>query len=38
LRRLASAYLRSQDVQYDHVRFDVVGVTGRALNVVESAF
>jgi putative endonuclease len=38
LRRLAGAYLRSQDVQYDHVRFDVVAVTGRALHVVESAF
>ena len=39
LRRLASAYLRSQrGVHYDHVRFDVVGVTGQALHVVESAF
>lgn len=38
LRRLASAYLRSQDVWYDHVRFDVAGVTSRALHVVESAF
>jgi putative endonuclease len=38
LRRLATAYLRSQDVYYDHIRFDVVGVTGQALHVVESAF
>jgi putative endonuclease len=38
LRRLAGAYLRSQGVQFDHVRFDVVGVTGQALHVVEGAF
>ncbi len=38
LRRLATAYLRSQSRHYDHVRFDVVAVTGRALDVVESAF
>lgn len=38
LRRLATAYLRSQDVYYDHIRFDVVAVTGQALHVVESAF
>jgi putative endonuclease len=38
LRRLATAYLQSQDVYYDHIRFDVVGVTGQALHVVESAF
>jgi putative endonuclease len=38
LRRLATAYLREQDQFYDHIRFDVVGVTGRALHVVEGAF
>ena len=38
LRRLAAAYLHSQDVYYDHIRFDVVAVTGQALHVVESAF
>jgi Holliday junction resolvase-like predicted endonuclease len=38
LRRLATAYLQSQDVYYDHIRFDVVAVTGQALHVVESAF
>jgi Holliday junction resolvase-like predicted endonuclease len=38
LRRLATAYLRSQDTYYDHIRFDVVAVTDQALHVVESAF
>jgi putative endonuclease len=38
LRRLATAYLQSQNVYYDHLRFDVVAVTGQALHVVESAF
>jgi putative endonuclease len=38
LRRLATSFLRSQDTYYDHIRFDVVGVTGRALHVVEGAF
>jgi putative endonuclease len=38
LRRLATAYLQSQDVYYDHIRFDVVAVTGQLLHVVESAF
>jgi putative endonuclease len=38
LRRLATAYLRSQDLHYDHIRFDVAAVTGHALQVVESAF
>jgi putative endonuclease len=38
LRRLAGAYLRTQGVHFDHVRFDVVGVTGQALHVVEDAF
>lgn len=38
LRRLAVAYLQSQDRHYEHVRFDVAGVTGRALHVVEDAF
>ena len=38
LRCLATAYLSDQDAYYDHIRFDVVGVTGRALHVVEDAF
>jgi len=38
LRRLAGAYLRTQGVHFDYVRFDVVGVTGQALHIVESAF
>lgn len=38
LRRLAAAFLRSQTVRYDHVRFDVVALTGRELQVVEGAF
>ena len=38
LRRLATEYLRGQDAVYDHIRFDVVALTGHALHVVESAF
>ena len=38
LRCLATAYLSEQDTYYDHIRFDVVGVSGRALRVVENAF
>jgi putative endonuclease len=38
LRRLATSFLRGQDTYYDHIRYDVVGVTGRALHVVEGAF
>jgi putative endonuclease len=38
LRRLALAYLRSQDAIYDHVRFDVAALTRHALHIVESAF
>ena len=38
LRRLATAYLHSQVRHYDHVRFDVAGVTGHELHVVEDAF
>jgi putative endonuclease len=38
LRLLATIYLQSQDAYYDHIRFDVVGVTGQQLHVVESAF
>jgi putative endonuclease len=35
LRRLAGAYLRSQDERYDHIRFDVAAVMGPMLEVVE---
>ena len=38
LRRLAAAFLHSQGRCFDHVRFDVVAVTGLSLEVVESAF
>jgi putative endonuclease len=43
LRRLATVFLRNQDVRnqdvrYDLVRFDVVAVIGQALHVVEGAF
>ncbi len=38
LRRLAAAYLRSQCCRFDVVRFDVVAVSGRRLDVVEDAF
>ncbi len=38
LRRLTTAYLQSQNVFYDHIRFDVAAVTGQYLHVVESAF
>ncbi|HWD55708.1 MAG TPA: YraN family protein [Acidimicrobiales bacterium] len=38
LRRLATAYLASQGAYYDHLRFDVIGVTGQQLHVVEGAF
>jgi putative endonuclease len=38
LRCLATAYLSEQDTYYDHIRFDVAGVSGRALRVVENAF
>ncbi len=38
LRRLAAAFLRTQGGRFHHVRFDVVAVTGRMLDVVESAF
>ena len=37
LRRLAAAFLHSQDGRFDHVRFDVVAVAGPWLEVVESA-
>jgi putative endonuclease len=38
LRRLAAAYLRQQGRRWDMVRFDVVGVLGGTLEVVEDAF
>jgi len=38
LRRLATAYLSSQRVYYDHVRFDVAAATWHALHIYESAF
>jgi putative endonuclease len=38
LRRLAVAFLHSQDRHYDHIRFDVAAVTRHALHLVESAF
>ncbi len=38
LRRLATAYLGSQDTYYDHIRFDVVGFTGQGMCIVEGAF
>ena len=38
LRSLATAYLSDLDTYYDHIRFDVVGVTGRSLRVLEGAF
>jgi putative endonuclease len=38
LRRLASAYLRQQGKHWAEVRFDVVGVLGGVLDVVEGAF
>jgi putative endonuclease len=38
LRRLAAAYLRSQDRRWGEVRFDVATVLGRTLHVVEGAF
>jgi putative endonuclease len=38
LRRLAVAYLQSQSIRYEHVRFDVAGLTAQVLHVVESAF
>jgi len=38
LRRLAAAFLRSQGQHFDDVRFDVVAITGHALDVLESAF
>jgi len=38
LRRLAAAYLRSQDRRWAEVRFDVATVLGRSLHIVEGAF
>jgi len=38
LRRLAAAYLRSQDRRWAEVRFDVASVLGATLHVVEGAF
>lgn len=38
LRQLAGTFLRSQRARYDQVRFDVVAVTGREIQVVEGAF
>ena len=38
LRRLAGAYLRSQDRRWAEVRFDVAAVLGATLHVVEGAF
>ena len=38
LRRLAAAYLGSQGRHYDHIRFDVAGVTRQGLHVMEGAF
>ena len=38
LRRLAGAYLRSQDRRWAAVRFDVAAVLGGTLHVVEGAF
>ena len=38
LRRLAAAYLRSQDRRWAEVRFDVAAVLGGTLHVVEGAF
>jgi len=38
LRRLATAYLQSQNVYYDHLRFDVAAATRHALHILESAF
>jgi putative endonuclease len=38
LRRLASAYLRTQERSWGEVRFDVVTLLGRTLHVVEDAF
>jgi len=38
LRRLAAAYLRSQDRRWAEVRFDVATVLGRTLHIVEGAF
>ena len=38
LRRLATAYLQQQGRRWAEVRFDVVGVLGGAVDVVEGAF
>jgi putative endonuclease len=38
LRRLATAYLQQQGRHWPEVRFDVVGVLGGAVDVVEGAF
>ena len=38
LRRLAAVYLRQQRRRWAEVRFDVVGVLGGSLEVVEGAF
>ena len=38
LRRLAAAYLHQQGRRWAEVRFDVVGVLGGAVDVVEGAF
>ena len=38
LRRLAGAYLRSQDRHWPEVRFDVASALGRTLHITEGAF
>jgi putative endonuclease len=38
LRQLATVYLGSQDVYYDHLRFDVAAATRHALHIMEGAF
>jgi putative endonuclease len=38
LRRLAAAFLRTQDRRWSEVRFDVVTMLGRSLHIVEGAF
>jgi putative endonuclease len=38
LRRLAAAYLRSQGVRFDRVRFDVAAVSGQDVEVLNDAF
>ena len=38
LRQLASAFLAVSDRRYEDVRFDVVSIIGRDINVIEAAF